>query len=427
MAYVFEFIFEDILRIPFSFTTRIEKLLSHQGIRLNYSEQTIDSAINLKPHDILFEQGVNYQNLDPVVYENDNYFFASSEDSFLPFDPFACSFYVLTRYEEYLERDLEKHRRYPARHSILKRKGLLTTPIINKWAYLIADKITRVHSEFKAHPPTFNFLTSIDIDNAWAFKNKSSFRTFGACGKAIIKGDFKHIKERVQVIKGKAQDPYDTYSFITESYTGIEDKLCFFMLVGKPGKYDRNISPTNTNFRKLIKDLAAKFAIGIHPSYSSVNNEGRLKQEINTLEEILNNRIDSSRQHFLKLEFPTTYRRLIDAEISHDYTLGYAEDIGFRAGTAHPFFFYDLQNDEKTNLLIHPLQLMDVSMKDYLNLSPEESWERMKKIMYEIKKYGGTFISLWHNESLNDIGKWKGWKTIFTQMTNLAIKLSNEK
>ena len=427
LLYVFEFIIEDILHVPFSLTTNLEDFENHRGPKLNYSNSSVQSTLHLSPHPLLFEKKLAFQNLEPVTYENETYFFASSEKSFLPFDPFAASFFVITRYEEYLERDLEKHRRYPAQQSILKKNGLLHLPVVNKWACILAERIKEKYPDFSYKKPSFNFLTTIDIDNAWAYKNKSIFRTCGACFKAMLKGDLNHLKDRFMVISGKKQDPYDTYDFIFETYKNMPDKLRFFVLAGKPGKYDRNVSPDNSDFKKLIKKLSETFAVGIHPSYGSVKRKNRLKKEILTLQKIIQQPVDSSRQHFLKLELPKTYRRLIKACIGNDYTLGYAEETGFRAGTATPFYFYDLEKEKKTSLLVHPFQIMDVTMSNYLQLSPEEALAQIKKIMLEIKNYGGTFISLWHNESLNDLGKWEGWKRVFTETTNLAIKLSNEK
>ncbi len=426
LSYIFEFIFGDILQTPFSITTNYDEFENHPGAKLNYSDSSINCELYLSPHQLLFEKELAYQNLDPVVFENETYFFETSEKSFLPFDPFAASFYVITRYEEYLERDLEKHRRFPAKHSILKRHGLLHTPIVNKWAYILAERIKEKHPDFNYKKPSFDFLTTVDIDNAWAYKNKSFIRTCGACLKATLKGDFNQIKNRFKVISGKEEDPYDTYNFITEAYKEMPEKLHFFVLAGSPGRYDRNVSPENKEFRELIKKLSESFELGIHPSYGSVLRKNRLRKEVLKLEDIIQERIDSSRQHFLKLEFPKTYRRLIKARIRNDYTLGYSEEIGFRAGTATPFFFYDLKKEKKTGLLIHPFQTMDVSLNNYLKLNTEQAFGQIKKMMLEIKNYGGTFISLWHNESLNDLGQWKGWKAVFTEMTNLAISLSND-
>jgi len=95
--------------------------------------------------------------------------------------------------------------------------------------------------------------------------------------------------------------------------------------------------------------------------------------------------------------------------------MGFAALTGFRAGTCTPFPFFDLATNESTELTIHPFQVMDVSLKNYLHLDMEEAWETIDKLMQEVKKVNGTFISLWHNESLKDSGQWQGWREIFKQ------------
>ena len=66
---------------------------------------------------------------------------------------------------------------------------------------------------------------------------------------------------------------------------------------------------------------------------------------------------------------------------------------------------------------------MDICLKDDLKLTPSQAGSEIEKIMLEIKKSGGSFISLWHNESLSDQGTWNGWRMVFEQMTELAIRL----
>jgi len=426
ISYIFEFLLGDILHVPFALTSSLEEFEASKSPKLNYSAQKIGASLRLKPHPILFENDIRFQDLTPIDYENEHFFFRTSKNSFLPFDPFAASFYLITRYEEYLEREFEKHRRYPSKHSILSRNKLLHKPVINQWALSLASKIQEQFPDFKYRKPTFDFLTTIDIDNAWAYKNKSIWRTMGACLKSILSGNIKGLRERLQVIANKQPDPYETYGLVFEKYRDLPDKIRFFILAGKPGKYDRNVSPKNENFRKLIKRLSETFPVGINPSYGSVKKKKRLSKEILTLEGIIKQKVDSSRQHFLRLVLPTTYRRLIQAGILHDYTMGYAEQIGFRSGTATPFLFFDLKKDKKTKLRVFPFQTMDVTMKDYLGWNAEEAFVQIEKTMLEIKKYGGTFISLWHNESLSNQGPWKGWKHVFDEMTSLALKLQDE-
>ena len=120
-----------------------------------------------------------------------------------------------------------------------------------------------------------------------------------------------------------------------------------------------------------------------------------------------------SRQHFLKLTFPNTYRHLIQVGIQSDYTMGYADNIGFRAGIATPFYWYDLENEAMTNLKIYPFQVMEVTLKEYLKLSPEEAIVYVKPLIEATKAVGGTFTTLWHNSTLSETEGYEGWRRVY--------------
>jgi hypothetical protein len=160
--------------------------------------------------------------------------------------------------------------------------------------------------------------------------------------------------------------------------------------------------------------------VGIHPSLSSNKYLLKVEGEITGLGDILGRNITSSRQHFLKLSMPRTYRTLMQFGISDDYSMGYASNPGFRAGIAMPFPFFDLLRNEATTLTIHPVTLMDVTMKDYLRLSREESLEQISSMIRTIRAVNGEFVSLWHNESLGDTGRWEGWRAVYEKMVKLA-------
>ena len=104
------------------------------------------------------------------------------------------------------------------------------------------------------------------------------------------------------------------------------------------------------------------------------------------------------------------------AGIEEDYSMGYPDHIGFRAGTSTPHRFYDLTEDCITSLIVYPFALMDVSLKNYLFLSPEKAAEEIKKVLDSVKAVKGTFMMIWHNESLSSRGEWKGWRSVFERM-----------
>ena len=143
--------------------------------------------------------------------------------------------------------------------------------------------------------------------------------------------------------------------------------------------------------------------------------------EVDRLSDVLKREIHHSRQHFLKLELPITYRNLINFDIRHDYTMGFAAESGFRAGICSPFLFYDLDLDVQTNLMVHPFTVMDGTLKDYLKLPNDKVLQYVEPLINEVKAVGGTFVSLWHNETHGGHGRWVGWPELYRMLIEMAV------
>ena len=183
--------------------------------------------------------------------------------------------------------------------------------------------------------------------------------------------------------------------------------------MGNYAKFDKNTSHQNNALRTLIRQLSASFHIGIHPSYASNTDINRLIEELTRLESIVGSPINCSRQHFLKLQFPETYQRLIKAGIREDYTMGYANTIGFRASIARSFNWYDLSSETETELRIHPFMFMDVTLKNYMKLPADKVLDVLRPIIERSKKVGAELICIWHNNSFCEQDGWEGWRAVY--------------
>jgi hypothetical protein len=299
-------------------------------------------------------------------------------------------------------------------------------PVVDQMAIWIGEKICEKFPEFSEAKRQLQFVTTIDIDNAWAFKNKSLVIWLGATVKSLVTGQWNDLKMRFVVALGLRKDPYDTYKYILETYKGLLNHVRFFFLMGDRNQYDKNISHKNKVFRQLIVDLASVCEVGIHPSYGSDQKLWVFEKEKERLEEIIQQPVTKSRQHFLRLRLPKTYQNLLKSGISDDYTMGFASLVGFRAGTCTAFPFFDLSKNKRTELTVHPFQVMDAALKNHLHLKPDEALAIILELMLEVKKVNGTFISLWHNESLKDSGQWLGWRNVFEQVLETSLKYKNE-
>ncbi len=329
------------------------------------------------------------------------------------FDIFAATFYLLTRYEEYLDIPVDKHHRFEARHSITGNKDVLREPIVDQWRMVFEAEIKKVFPEVLFRKQIFSSELTIDVDSAFAYRHKGLYRTMGGLAKDFTQLRFGNFIKRLSVLAGVSKDPYETYSYISEIATSKQRPVTWFFLLSDFSEEDINVPHTNNYFRKLIQRIASTDKVGIHPGYASNDEPGKLPIEKNRLENIIGTSVTNSRQHYLRLRFPSTYQKLIEEKITDDYTMGYSDDIGFRAGTSLAFPWFDLSKNEVTNLMIHPFVAMDTTLNKYLQLSPQESINCCLELKSRIEDTGGNYCLLWHNETISEKAIWKGWRHVF--------------
>jgi len=422
VKYIFKLIFKELLDVDFLITSSIEEFQEYQDVKINYSQQAIDNEIFLSAHAFLFETGIKEQYLSFIDFEDTKAFFPNyNEKSALPFDPFAASFYLVSRYEEYLPFMEDSFGRFEAKESIAYKEGFLQKPLVNIWAIKIADIIKQKYPSFQFPAKQYRFIPTFDVDIAYSYKGKGLARSVGGCLKSIATLDFQEINERIRVLAGMQKDPYDTFEFQFNIQEQYNLKPLYFILFGDYGQYDKNINIRNKSFQSLIKSIGDYAEVGIHPSFASSLDSRKLKIEIKQLSEVLNREISKSRQHFLKLKLPDTYRDLINSDVTDDYTMGYASEIGFRASICSPFYFYDLDYEAKTNLRVNPLIMMEGALVNYKNVSADDALQYIKPVIEEIKAVNGNFISLWHNQSLSNTEQYIGWNKVYEEMVKIAI------
>jgi len=420
LTYIFNLIFHDILGIEYELTNNEEYFRQSNSPKLSYSDSAFGDELFFQSTSLLFEKGISQQNISVFDWYFGKAFFPTSPASAFPFDPFAASFYLVSRYEEYLPTKRDSLNRYDETESLAYKNNFLQKPLINIWANKIKDAIIQRYPDFHFPEKKYQYISTIDIDNAYAYKHKGFTRTAGGFAKDILRLNIKNSINRLSTLIGMKRDAYDTYDELLRIQNKYQFPSIYFFLLGDFAEKDKNLPASSKQFQSLIKSISQKSGCGIHPSFASNSNPEKIITEINRLRNILGKDITQSRQHFLMLTFPETYRNLIANDITDDYTLGYAGNIGFRASICTSFYFYDLQKEETTTLRLHPFAVMDATLNNYLKLKPEQALSYIEPLIKETKAVNGTFISLWHNESLSEMPPWKGWKNIYEEMVKLA-------
>ncbi|OFY96349.1 MAG: hypothetical protein A3K10_05495 [Bacteroidetes bacterium RIFCSPLOWO2_12_FULL_31_6] len=418
--YIFNLIFKDTLGIDFNLTSELEQFKTYEGAKLSYTNNPVSDELFFTSRNLLFETGITDQNISVFDYNSSKVFFATGKSSTLPFDIFAASFYLVSRYEEYLPHIRDEHDRFDAKDSLAFANGFLQKPLVNTWAIWIKDLLQKKYPHLVFPVKNYQFISTIDIDNAYAYREKGFTRSVGGYMKSISKFDFKEISERTRVLLGFDKDPYDTYEFQLEIIKKYKLQSIYFFLLGDYGVNDKNLPIESKKFQSLIKMLGDYAQIGIHPSYGSNKSKGQLKKEVDRLSKVLHRDVTQSRQHFLKLTLPETYRNLIYLDITDDYTMGFASQVGFRASICTAFNFYDLDMELETKLKIHPFAMMEGTLKYSMKVSPDEAMNKIQPLIDEVKKVDGVFMSLWHNDTLNDKKIWTGWKAVYEKMVQYA-------
>jgi hypothetical protein len=424
LRYTLDELLHTYLGINYQLTNNWDVFIASKDIpRLAYSSSPIhDTSLPfIKANSFIFENHIHPITPQIAQWQGTTILFPNEqEDDQFPFDLFSAAFFLLSRYEEYLPFEADNHGRFPAKASIAYQHNFLHLPIIQHWCMAFAKYLQAYYPKLHFQYPDYQFIPSYDIDYAWSYLHKPILRQVGAISREMAKGQWKRLLERANVYSGNKKDPFDVYHQLKQWHQSYQLSPIFFFLLGDQNTYDKNIPHTNTTFQYLIQGIAQQYEVGIHPSYQSNSDINTLKKETSRLKNIIQQDISKSRQHYLKLGFPQTYQHLLQLGIHEDYSMGYAAAIGFRAGTALPFYWYDLTTDQVTDLKVFPFQLMDVSLKDYLGLSPNKAKESIQQIIEQCKRVGGTFIPLWHNSSFSELDGWEGWKEVFEYLLENA-------
>jgi len=418
--------FKDILGVDFKLSSDLEEFKSYSGPKLSYTNHSIADELFFCSRNLLFETGITEQNIVVFEYHQTKVFYATGKIAALPFDVFAAGFYLVSRYEEYLPHIRDEHDRFEPQNSLAYIHEFLQIPVVNIYAGWIKELIQNKYPEMVFPVKNYSFVSTIDVDNAYAFSQKGFVRSVGGFLKELLNFNFKEIITRTKVLLALEKDPYDTYDYQLQLLKKYKFKSVYFFLLGDYGVNDKNLSFLNSKFQSLIKMLGDYAQVGIHPSYGSNNSSVQLKKEISRLSKILHRDIACSRQHFLKLRLPETYRNLIDSDITDDYTMGYASCVGFRASICSSFNFYDLDMELETKLKIHPFAFMEGTLKYYMKIEPKQAMAIIKPLIDSVKSVDGTFISLWHNDSLNNKNLWEGWQNIYEEMVRYATGKQGE-
>jgi len=166
LNYIFKQICTRILGVPVSFTTKVEEFIAHDSLKMSYSTQQLGNEFHIKSHQILFEQGLSDLDIHIHDWDDTKCFFYNGDKGDMPFDIFAATFYLLSRYEEYLPHVKDVHGRFTAEQSLAFKYRFLEKPLVDIWAYQFLEKLKEKFPDYAYKNRSYNYISTVDIDNA---------------------------------------------------------------------------------------------------------------------------------------------------------------------------------------------------------------------------------------------------------------------
>lgn len=418
LKFTFKHVCKRILGIEVKFTSKVEDFIAHDSLKMSYTKQPLSNELFVRSHYLLFENGISDLDISVQQWDNTKGFFPTGERSDLPFDIFAASFYLLSRYEEYLPHVKDDFGRFMAKESLGYKHRFLNQPVVDIWAYKLRDVLKERFSEFDFPNRSYKIQPVIDVPMAYYFRKKGFLRTIGGTLADIGRFRFKQLYQRYSVLMGFKRDPYDTFKWVITKQKQSQFKFMVLFLIGDYSTYDKNISVNKKEFVSLIKSVADYCNVGIKASYFALEDISILKKEKLKMEAIVNRDLEAVRHSFSKLNLPQSYRNLVELEVHQDFTMGYIDTLGFRAGTCTPFQYYDLDFEVQTPLQINPYHCLDFALLKYQ--SELDKKEHLLKLIKEVKEVNGTFTPVFHNYTFSNVDRWNGYRSLFSLILDSA-------
>jgi len=416
LQYIVDFFSRELFDTPVRITTSIDEFRNSALPKINYSSlQSTPDELHIEPHGLLFETGIRKQQIECFELNFSKVFFQTGGD--LPFDIFSASFYLISRYEEYLS---STNDRYDAKKSLAYKENFLHLPLVNIWIEDFKKALQQKFPDIRFRRKTFKGIVTYNIVTPYRFLNQGLMNTMKGFSSSVINGRWKELVSRWKVIRRKEKDPYDCFEWLDALHLYCRSKPYYvFLASGDPGEDERGNSTPSNVLHDLIEYYSATYKTGVLASQKNDRDPTKFMEEVEWMSVVADRPIIHSRQYLNKLSFPHTYRHIMNAGVEKDFSIGYEYFNGFRASVSSSFFWYDLAAERTTEFVVYPFCFSD---KAFLSqqYTPGNAYTELLKGYELVKKLKGLFITAWHNDMLGNQesnGEWKAMFELFMKET----------
>lgn len=354
----------------------------------------------------------------PVIFgvelTDDGFFIQRDNEIKIGIDIFGASFFMLSRYEEYVLNCCDQYDRFIGQESLAFKENFLHRPIINEYVELLYYFIIQADPSVRRKKRRFEFRVSHDVDHPHKFLyqplliNTKRFVGDIIKWRSPVTSLFEYIKLTTTKVGVNLLDPYYTFPFLMDSNEKAGIKGAFYFMTSQTNKeFDGQYNIQDSRIQKLMKEIYGRgHEIGLHPSFDTYKDKEQTKKEFTNLLSVcerLNIKQDEwgGRQHYLKWSPYNTFKNWEYSGLQYDSTLSFAQIPGFRCGTCYEYQVYDLEQRRPLALNEIPLIVMEVTLFHplYLNLGAdlEKAYDIINSLKNTCKRYNGIFTLLWHN------------------------------
>ena len=384
------------------------KKYSHDLEYLN--KENIPEEIQYIKNDFIINQDI------PIIFGTSELRIYESESIICGIDIFASIFFMLSRWEEYVNPNRDNHNRFPATESISYNNGFLKRAVVNEYIEMLWNMLLHLGFKKQRTIPNNQIFITHDIDRLYMWNSwKHVIRV--AMGDLLKRKNISSAKKRLSgyflLKRKKINDPYDTFDWLMDISENNGSKSRFYLMSGGVTNYDNCYNINDSRYLTMIKNINQRgHIIGLHSSYNTYNDSTQFNNEKSLLESTTGMDIIEGRGHYLRFEVPTTWQIWEDCGMEVDSTCGYSDKEGFRCGTGHEYSVFNILTRQKLKLKERPLLIMDRTIYYNQNLDDTER----KEIISSIIDNTNMFTILWHNSEMGHVDLYKYILKYFTSI-----------
>ena len=276
---------------------------------------------------------------------------------------------TLSRWEDTLDSSRDLHGRFQAKNSIAHAGGFLGRPIVDEYGLAFEQAMGFLFPSWKKTSRNVRIKLSHDADHVGIpFRWKTALRH--SVKSRAIHHSVRDVFSRISGMEPAELNSVRQITFASKSH-GL--KSAVYWKASPPGPNDSGYDPRHAKVRQVVSwldELGAES--GIHPGYNTFRSPEKLRREVAILRDTLGDRPLGGRQHYLRWS-PDTWIDWENCGLAYDSSVGFAEQVGFKAGTCIPYQPWLFPLNRQADLIEIPLLVMDRTLLAYMGLTKGEA------------------------------------------------------